>query len=146
YYYNKVVDNYQGLDNVTPWFRFFLEPGVTHCGGGVGPQPSNLFNTMVDWVENGVRPDSIPASGGGRTRPLCPFPQTAIYDGIGDPNLAGSFRCGGNLEIKQVRCDGLLVKYQEETGPNYEPLGGVDAAACGLVATQSFTIPDRGGV
>ena len=139
YYYNKVVDNYNGLDNVTPWFRFFLAPGVTHCGGGVGPQPQNLFNTMVNWVENGIAPDSILASGGGRTRPLCPFPQTAIYDGVGDPNLASSFKCGGNLETKANKCDGLLVLNRHETGTQYEALGGVDALSCGLVAPPVTT-------
>jgi hypothetical protein len=134
YYYNEVVDNYQGLDEVTPWFRFFLAPGVTHCGGGVGPQPLNLFNTMVNWVENGVAPDSIlAATTTGRTRPLCPFPQTAIYDGVGDPERASSFKCGGNLETKENKCNGLLVLYQDETRPHYERLGGVDAVSCGLV-------------
>jgi hypothetical protein len=132
YYYNKVLDNYNGLDNVTPWFRFFLAPGVTHCGGGVGPQPQSLFDTLVNWRENGVAPDSIASAGGGRTRPLCPFPQTAIYDGVGDPNLASSFRCGGNLETKEVKCNGLLVKYQHETGTAYEAVGDVDALKCRL--------------
>ncbi len=28
------------------------------------------------------------------TRPLCPYPQVAIYDGSGDPNAAASFSCG----------------------------------------------------
>lgn len=40
----------------------------------------------------------MPASGDGRTRPLCPTPQTAIYTG-GDPNLAASFRCGGRNKL-----------------------------------------------
>ena len=124
YYYNVVTDYYEGLDNVTPWFRFFMAPGVTHCGGGIGPQPQNLFNTLVNWVENGVAPDSILASGGGRTRPLCAFPQTAIYNGEGDPNLASSFQCGGNIETKQAKCESLLVKYQQETGAVFETLGG----------------------
>ena len=132
HYYNHVIDNYDGLDNVTPWFRFFLAPGVTHCGGGVGPQPQNLFNTLVNWVESGATPDSILASGGGRTRPLCPFPQTAIHDGVGNPSLASSFRCGGNIETKAARCDGLLVKYQQETSAIYETLGGEDDLSCGL--------------
>src|SRR5262245_8194590 len=132
YYYNKVIDNYQGLQNVTPWFRFFLAPGVTHCGGGVGPQPQALFETMVNWAENSVAPDSILAFGGGRTRPLCPFPQTAIYDGIGDPKVAGSFPCGGNIETKAAKCEGLLVRYQHETGTQLEPLAGEDEISCGF--------------
>ena len=132
YYYNQVVDHYGGLNTVTPWFRFFLAPGVAHCGGGPGPQPQNLFNTLVNWVESGGAPDSVPASGGGRTRPLCPFPQAAIYDGTGNPNLAGSFQCGGNLETKAARCSALVVKYQHETGAVYETSGGEDDLSCGL--------------
>jgi len=27
------------------------------------------------------------------TRPLCPYPQTAVYDGKGNPNDAASFAC-----------------------------------------------------
>src|SRR5262245_54861430 len=65
YYYIRVANNYHGLDNVTRWFRFFLAPGVTHCGGGVGSQPQNLFNTMVNWVENGVCAGLDPCVGRG---------------------------------------------------------------------------------
>ena len=36
YYYGKVLDLYGGADNVHPWFRYFLAPGVAHCGGGAG--------------------------------------------------------------------------------------------------------------
>jgi Tannase and feruloyl esterase len=132
YYYSKVLDNYGGQDNVSPWFRFFLAPGVQHCGGGLGPQPQNLFNTMVNWAENGVAPDSILSSGGGRTRPLCPFPQTAIYDGVGDPNIASSFSCGGNIQTKEAKCDGLITKYKHETEAALESLGGEDDVSCGL--------------
>jgi hypothetical protein len=75
HYYNDAIDTFGALDNVTPWFRFFMAPGVGHCGGGVGPQPQNLFGVLVDWVENGVAPDSILStnSSGGvvtRSRPL----------------------------------------------------------------------------
>ena len=122
YYYNEVVDHYGGLNNVTDWYRFFLAPGVTHCGGGVGPQPQGLFDAIVNWRENGVVPDSILAANINpgpdpvitRTRPLCPFPQTAIYDGP-NANDATYFHCGGNLQTKEMKCDGLLVKYKHET-------------------------------
>jgi feruloyl esterase len=149
YYYDQVVDRYQGVEHVTPWFRFFLAPGVSHYGGGIGPQPQNLFNTLINWVESGAVPDSILASGGGRTRPLCPFPQTAIYDGVGNPNLASSFQCGGNIETKQAKCDALVVKYQHETGTAYETLGGEDDLSCGLafppVTTASLSPPPVNG-
>jgi hypothetical protein len=146
YYYNEVVDNYGGPDNVSDWYRFFLAPGVTHCGGGVGPQASTqlLFDTMVNWRENGMVPNSILATNttGGvvtRTRPLCPFPQTAIYDGVGDQNLASSFACGGNLQTHVIKCDGLLVKYKHETGTAYQPLSGEDDISCGFASMPQTT-------
>lgn len=85
---------------------------------------------MVNWVENGVAPDSILASGGGRTRPLCPFPQTAIYDGVGDPNLASSFSCGGNLQTKETVCYSVLAPYKQETVDKTQAYGRYNEAAC----------------
>jgi hypothetical protein len=140
YYFNEVIDNYGGQANINDWYRFFLEPGVTHCGGGVGPQTSDqlLFDTMVNWAENGVAPNSILSTGGGRVRPVCPFPQTAIYTG-GDPNVASSFHCGGNLQTPEMKCRGLLVKYQHETGTAYQPLNGEDDVSCGFASIPTTT-------
>ena len=139
YFYDRVIDDYGGEENVQPWFRFFLAPGVTHCGGGVGPQPQALFDTLVNWAENEVTPTSILSAGTVpntspaqiRMRPLCPYPQMAIYNG-GDPNAASSFSCGGNLHTKESRCDQLVVKYQQETTAKYESVGGVNAVSCGF--------------
>ena len=130
HYYNDASERYKGYSNLMPWFRFYLAPGVGHCGGGVGPGPQNLFSVLVDWVENGVAPDMILASGGGRTRPLCPYPQTAIHDGVGDPNLASSFSCGGNLENKETICDGLITPFQHETEDELQAVGRRNPAAC----------------
>ena len=91
-----------------------------HCGGGNGPQPQNLFGALVSWVENGVAPEQIPAQtgGGAITRPLCPYPETAVYNGTGNPNDAASFHCGGNLEAPEVVCADVLTKYKHEVkGP-----------------------------
>jgi hypothetical protein len=110
--------------DVQKFYRLFRAPGVGHCAGGVGPQPQGLFNALVDWVENGNAPDSILAqnttSSGvvTRTRPLCPYPKTAIYNGSGDPNDASNFHCGGNLETTRTVCSDVLVKYKHEVdGP-----------------------------
>ena len=53
---------------------------------------------LVEWVENGTAPDAIQATqmeNGNvvRTRPLCPYPQVARYDGSGDVNDASNFSC-----------------------------------------------------
>src|SRR2546426_1392757 len=58
HYYDKAAFRYKGYENLSSWFRFFLAPGVTHCGGGAGPQPQNLFDVMVNWVETGTAPAS----------------------------------------------------------------------------------------
>src|SRR5262249_41812267 len=41
-------------------------------------------------------------------------------------------RCGGDIETKAARCEELLVKYQHETGTQFETLGGEDDISCGL--------------
>jgi hypothetical protein len=133
-YYTRVAAHFGNgtpdFDVLQPWFRYFRAPGVGHCGGGVGPQPQNMFETMVNWVENGVAPDVIHASGGGRTRPLCPFPQKAIYNGTGDPNLESSFHCGGDVQTKEAICEGLVTKYKMETQNSLWTYGRYNPAAC----------------
>jgi hypothetical protein len=108
------------FERLQSFYRLFRAPGVGHCGGGNGPQPQNLFGALVNWVENGVAPAQIPAqtAGGTITRPLCPYPETAIYNGTGNPNDAASFHCGGNLETPEVVCADVLTKYKHEVkGP-----------------------------
>jgi len=121
-YYRRVATRYgegrADFEGLQKWFRYFHAPGVQHCGGGVGPQPVNLFGVLVDWVENGHAPDSILSQGGAvatRTRPLCPWPATAIYKGSGSTDDAASFSCGGNLDASPlVRCQMLRTRYKHE--------------------------------
>jgi hypothetical protein len=146
YFYDKVLDHYGGEANVTPWFRFFTAPGVNHCGGGIGPQPQQIFDRLVDWVEGGIVPDTILSSGPipgqpglTRTRPLCPYPTLAIWDGVGDINAASSYSCGGSMHTMESRCEQLVVEYQKETGSKYESVGGVTAVSCGIQAAPVTT-------
>jgi tannase/feruloyl esterase/VCBS repeat protein len=96
-YYEEVVDEFGSLSNVQSFFRLFTLPGIYHCGGGPGPGNVDWLDVMVDWVEDGLPPDRVIASGGSpnRTRPLCPHPQRAVYDGVGNPNVSSSFTCCG---------------------------------------------------
>ena len=108
------------FDRLQSFYRLFRAPGVGHCGGGNGPQPQNLFGALVDWVENDVAPAQIlgRTTSGAVTRPLCLYPQTAIYNGTGNPNDAASFHCGGDLETPEVVCADVLTKYKHEVkGP-----------------------------
>lgn len=75
--------------------RFFGIPGMLHCGGGEANDKFEMLDAIVDWVEQGRAPDRIVAVGEafpGVSRPLCPHPLVARYEG-GDPNSANSFTC-----------------------------------------------------
>jgi hypothetical protein len=122
-YYREMAARYgknpnkPDFETLQNFYRLFRAPGVGHCGGGVGPQPQNLFGALVNWVENGVAPDTILAQGGvvpTRTRPLCPYPTTAIYGGTGSTDEAANFHCGGNLETAATVCKDVLAKYKHE--------------------------------
>jgi len=40
------------------------------------------------------------------TRPLCPYPQTAIYNGSGGTEDAANFHCAGNVHHHHDRDNG----------------------------------------
>ena len=78
--------------------ELYMEPGVSHCWGGDGPDTFDAIGAVDQWMESGVAPARIVAShwtdaGVDRTRPLCPFPQVATYKGVGSINAAENFRC-----------------------------------------------------
>ena len=77
------------------WARLFLVPGMTHCGGGQSTDRFDMLAAIQQWVEQGQAPDRVIASGNafpGMTRPLCPYPKVARFDG-GDAGNAESFSC-----------------------------------------------------
>jgi hypothetical protein len=102
---------YTGLMGVIPaeerarQARLFLVPGMDHCGGGDGASTYDTLGTIDAWATTGQAPERIVAT---RTpspnpnapklppisRPLCPYPLIARYDGTGDVNSEKSFACG----------------------------------------------------
>lgn len=96
-YYERMAKDNGGLDQVENWSRFFFVPGMNHCAGGPAALDNfDMLTAVVNWVENGVAPESVVAKGKafpGRTRPLCAYPQHAQYKGQGNPDDAGSFEC-----------------------------------------------------
>jgi feruloyl esterase len=62
-----------------------------------------MKHALVHWVQAGVAPTSLlakehknPADNSSDvilTRPLCPYPKTAHYKGIGDTTNASNFEC-----------------------------------------------------
>jgi feruloyl esterase len=80
--------------------RLYMLPGVGHCGRGPGADTADLVGAIANWVEGGIPPDGTVVAAklnANRTvqltRPLCAYPETWVYRGIGDPNEAGSYWC-----------------------------------------------------
>jgi Tannase and feruloyl esterase len=143
HYYRQMASRYgkhgePDFERLQRFYRLFRAPGVAHCGGGAGPQPQNLFGALVNWVENGAAPEEILAqtTTGGvvtRTRPLCPYPETAVYKGTGSTDEASNFRCSGNLEKRRVVCADVLAKYKHEVAGPLDFRGtGVNRFECFL--------------
>jgi feruloyl esterase len=91
--------------------KLYMSPGTGHCGDGAGANVSALLYVISRWVEGNEEPGSPnnPITAWHRptnsnngpqgiesatfTRPLCPYPTYAHYNGRGDPNAASSFAC-----------------------------------------------------
>ncbi len=79
--------------------RLFMMPGVLHCTGGKGPYSVRFLEALDNWVETGDAPSRLSARfvQGNRiteeSRPLCAYPELAVYDGSGNAREEGSFRC-----------------------------------------------------
>ena len=110
-----------GLEVADSFLRLYLMPGLQHCYGGPGAHycgglsvpvaaPERDFSAALErWVEDGVAPGTMiavkPADGATLTtvagsasssmmsRPLCPYPQAAVFKGDGSPDAAASYRC-----------------------------------------------------
>jgi feruloyl esterase len=97
-YYNSVADTLGGASKVNNSYRLFMVPGMAHCRGGDGTDRFDVISAMEQWVEKGKAPESIIAKRYAgeqvdRTRPLCPYPQVAVYTGSGSTDDAANFAC-----------------------------------------------------
>jgi feruloyl esterase len=117
--YDDTVSWYKAIaaansGDATRFARLFGVPGMGHCSGGPAADQFDMIDPLVNWVEKGVAPDSVTASARGagtsaipalinaevpaawsasRTRPLCPYPKVARYNGTGSLEQAASFSC-----------------------------------------------------
>ena len=91
--------------------RYFMVPGMNHCSGGSATDQFDLLSSLVQWVEQGIKPQAVLAQARGagnaggvnaelpaawpaqRSRPLCAYPTTARYKGSGAVEAASSFVC-----------------------------------------------------
>jgi feruloyl esterase len=87
-----------GLRETTAFYRLFMVPGMQHCAGGPGATTFDMVGALEQWVEKGVAPQQvvaqrIVAGKVERTRPLCPYPQEAVWKGSGSTDDASNFSC-----------------------------------------------------
>ncbi len=95
-YFEAIAAANANVAPVDDYGRLYLVPGMGHCSGGERtPDRFDLLTPLVEWVENGVVPGAVTATGQsmpGESRPLCPYPAYAQFEG-GDPADAGSYAC-----------------------------------------------------
>jgi len=162
-YYREMAARYgtstgrDAFKEVQKFYRLFHAPGVGHCGLGIlgndsqGPWPEGGadFEALMNWVENGVAPSEVlgqgyqagtapglfaPPTPYNLSRPLCPYPQTAVYSGPGGADVfsATNWHCGGDLETRETVCENTLVKFKDEVdGPIDLSQSGISPFECG---------------
>jgi feruloyl esterase len=113
--YYTALQKQMGAQTVAGFARFYVLPGVYHCGGGDGPVIGNLLAPLMAWVERGIAPGALtgihiprPARGAGPggggpqvpptspavadlTRPIYPYPYLAKYIGTGSVTDAANY-------------------------------------------------------
>jgi feruloyl esterase len=102
----NAINYYESIKDPAGFVRLYMVPGMQHCGGGPGPNNFGQtapgasgdalhdVNTAIErWVEQGTAPAQIIARREQRTRPLCPYPQVAKYQGTGSTDDAANFVC-----------------------------------------------------
>ena len=128
-YYERVIDFQHGIKQTQDFFRFFLVPGMGHCGGGAGPtefgqglsqnvkqdREHDILKAIENWVEKGIAPNKIIATSFNCCdtvnrihfqRPIFPYPKFPSYVG-GDLNSPSSYKGidhkrGGVLKPAQI--------------------------------------------
>ena len=99
-YYERLAARNGGVAATQAFSRLFAIPGENHCAGGRATDQIDPLTPMVAWVEKGLAPERITAAAAAnhplfanRTRPLCPYPHYARYNGSGPVEDAASFSC-----------------------------------------------------
>ncbi|MFM9967169.1 MAG: tannase/feruloyl esterase family alpha/beta hydrolase [Burkholderiales bacterium] len=97
-YFNRLAP----LNSKDELAKLYLVPNMGHCRGGPAPDQFDFLTPLVDWVERGIAPDTVIASGRNfasapvaRTHPLCAYPKIARYTGLEGGNVgdAANFTC-----------------------------------------------------
>jgi feruloyl esterase len=96
--YFERLQELMGPEKTAGFARFYIAPGMAHCGGGAGPNTFDYMGALERWVIQGTAPERIVASHSkgasvDRTRPLCPYPQIAKWSGQGSQDDEAQFEC-----------------------------------------------------
>jgi len=107
-YFRDVARKHGGIKHADDFMKLYLIPNMGHCSGNISTDTFDMLTPMVNWIENGVAPDEIVATGNrfpatvgpyvgagntSRSRPLCAYPKTLRYSGSGDISQASSYVC-----------------------------------------------------
>ena len=117
-YYESVLKK-MGTAETRDFYRLYMVPGMGHCSGGAGCHQVDWLSPLVAWVESGKAPGALigtnPASK--RTRPMCVYPEVAMYKGSGSIDAAESFTCG---EAKTAPALQFAFEARVDLGPVQE--------------------------
>jgi feruloyl esterase len=96
-YYDILTQQMGGLASTQQFARLFMFPSIYHCGNGYSSASvPDMILPIVQWVEDRTSPSQLPISytvgNNSFSRPVYPYPDIPRYNGIGDPNSAGSFQ------------------------------------------------------
>ncbi|KAF4619035.1 hypothetical protein G7Y89_g14812 [Cudoniella acicularis] len=77
----------ESLEALQDWYQFYLIPGGAHCGVNSlqpGVWPADNMNTMIDWVESGIKPSRLNATAtsgtySDETQQLCQWPTRPLF-------------------------------------------------------------------
>ncbi|KAK7743429.1 hypothetical protein SLS62_010573 [Diatrype stigma] len=78
----------ESVASLSDFYRLYLVPGAEHCGPNSaqanGPWPNTNLAVMIDWVENGVAPDTLNSTvlqgeHAGDSQQLCAWPLRPVW-------------------------------------------------------------------
>jgi hypothetical protein len=101
-YYEAVERKSGGREGTQDFLRLFMLPGVDHCGLQPGPGADQTgydpITALEQWVEHDVPPAVLITTKRNKdgtlwTRPVCPYPEVAKFQGGGDRNDPARYAC-----------------------------------------------------
>jgi hypothetical protein len=97
-WYDRVVELFGSKDEVRSFFRFFATPAMSHTfpEDSYGPCTAEAMATLMNWVENGVAPDTLSCE-----RYTNPNPLENPDDEIGQPPQVIDWM---HVETKDIPC------------------------------------------